>query len=113
MVYKKKDNENIVLKIGIENIIIISILGSIFWLHYQWYKNINGFIKKIFVVISIIIFLLIFGEHFLYIQKSKKYNALTYENINELLDENSNRAMRLFNNITKHPIIASPEVFML
>jgi hypothetical protein len=80
-------------------------------MHCQWLIESQGRWMKIFIVLSFVVFLIIFMEHIMHCfikNNNKKYKTMSYENLKKLqsngIINTNNQAVRLLINIMNHPI---------
>ena len=87
----------------LEYILVVFIFSIIFGMHYDIYLEKRGFCNKFLVIMSYIIFMLIYLEHLYYIRTKNHYidKDDDLKHIKMIISNNS--ALRLANNISKHP----------
>lgn len=90
--------------VNLGNIILVFILLLLFYVHYQYYSiNTNKFIK-IMIILSFLIFAIIFAEHIIYVDKNEKKNVEEYMKYVTYNVNPANMAIRLWAQLLMHPI---------
>ena len=99
--------------INFEIMILLSIYIIIFWFHCDWFKNVSGKYNKTMAIVSLMFFVLIMVEQYLYIRKTnREENVEKIERFYKKMTK-ENRSVRLLFKITKHPAFTSPNIFVL
>lgn len=90
--------------VNLGNIILLVILLLIFYSHYQYYSIVTHKFAKIIVILSFLIFVIIFSQHMIYVKKNEDKHAENYlKFINSKININ-NMAVKLVMDISLHPI---------
>ena len=102
------------MKLGIEfaYLILFLILSIIILAHCVWVIEQKN--KKwicLLIILSAVLFIIIFVEHFLYVSKNNNNSHSMENNLNQIKYNGFfnpyNNAMRLLMNLSKHPIFVS------
>lgn len=87
-------------------IIISLILMAIIIGHVMWFYDENTKMMKMVVIMSVVLFVMIFAKHALYVKRKEKeeknmtYDIYKYKNMGY-----NNKALNLIRSIMDHPII--------
>jgi membrane protein YdbS with pleckstrin-like domain len=91
-------------KIDFTYILISLILITIIIGHTMWYKDQNKRFIKIMIVLSVILFVIIFVHHAYFVYVHNKEKDITEADIYSLQSGIDNKAIHLLNNMIMHPI---------
>ena len=99
--------------LGPDTLFLIIILGLIFYSHVGWWNNKTGKLDKINIILSFIIFLIIFLELIIrpmfekpnYINQVKEFTRIQNQVKDHTFPSKYNKATQLFYKLLDHPII--------
>ncbi len=90
--------------VNLGNILLLIILLLIFYAHLQGFGNHSNKFIKVMIILSFLIFVVIFVEHIIYVSKNEKKNTEQYMKYIDYSVNPNNMAIRLWTQLLAHPI---------